>query len=649
MTPLSPDTTQSTAPRHHFAAAIVFLAVTVLAASEFLEVIPQFAPVVASPWFPFFHESHDLLSLMVVLYAAHKLSPAVAMWAVAWFLALHIPYAWLQFPEELPELARLALLAVAALFGVRIITQRRQAKEQAVEAGRRQREVMATLLELTQVVGSSLEIKGVLKVIARRTAEACRANRCAIFLLDDAGEMLLPVMSQFADGHVDPEQWQAFKETTADRLDEVPLFRQAVRQRRAVLLDDAARTDLLPAKWTQPFDIQKLLAVPLVSRDEAIGLMALDQTHVSHEFTPAQIDLALAIGGQAAGGIVNARLYAESERRAEQVQALRSAGLALASDLRLESTLRTLTEIAQGLTDARYAALLVLDEDDQPADFHTAGLSEEERQRIGEPPRGHGLLGALLREAAPIRVADIACDPRATGFPPHHPPMKTFMGVPIMARGKMIGGLYLTEKAGAQQFTLEDENLVVGLAADAAIAIENARLFEQVQRQAITDGLTGLYNRRQFFDLAGREFERTQRYARPLSAIMLDIDHFKKVNDTHGHAVGDQMLQELAARFRANLRDIDVLARYGGEEFAVLLPESELPAARQAAERLRQAVAETPFETAAGPLAITISLGVAALTEDCPTLAALLDGADAAMYAAKDAGRNGVCVHSSSF
>jgi diguanylate cyclase (GGDEF)-like protein len=123
---------------------------------------------------------------------------------------------------------------------------------------------------------------------------------------------------------------------------------------------------------------------------------------------------------------------------------------------------------------------------------------------------------------------------------------------------------------------------------------------------------------------------------------MLDIDHFKQVNDTYGHAVGDQVLRAVARRCRESLRGIDLLGRYGGEEFAALLPEDELAGARRAAERLRQHIANAPVDTERGLLNITISLGAAAVSEGCPDLTALLDRADAAMYAAKKAGRNRV-------
>ena len=161
---------------------------------------------------------------------------------------------------------------------------------------------------------------------------------------------------------------------------------------------------------------------------------------------------------------------------------------------------------------------------------------------------------------------------------------------------------------------------------------------------AITDELTGLFNRRHFFDLGAREFERAQRYRRPLTAIMLDIDHFKQVNDTYGHATGDQVLQAVARRCRQAIREIDILGRYGGDEFAVLLPETGLDEGYLVAERLRLEVAKDPFPANQNALHITISLGVARVSAKVPDLETLLEHADAALYAAKQSGRNRAMV-----
>ena len=179
-----------------------------------------------------------------------------------------------------------------------------------------------------------------------------------------------------------------------------------------------------------------------------------------------------------------------------------------------------------------------------------------------------------------------------------------------------------------------------------AIAIENSRLFNEVQLLAITDSLTGLYNRRKFDELATSEFTRAKRYRRPLCAIMIDLDQFKQVNDTYGHIVGDQALSNVASLCKDNLRNIDILARFGGEEFVILLPETKIAEARLTAERLRIDCQDTDFGTTRGSISLTISLGLVELDSSCKTLEELITRADQALYASKHAGRNMVSVWS---
>jgi diguanylate cyclase (GGDEF)-like protein len=167
-------------------------------------------------------------------------------------------------------------------------------------------------------------------------------------------------------------------------------------------------------------------------------------------------------------------------------------------------------------------------------------------------------------------------------------------------------------------------------------------LFRNLQRKAITDSLTSLYNRRHFSKVGEDEVQRACRYGRSLSAIMLDIDHFKRVNDTFGHTVGDQILQGVAASCRKALRGVDVLGRYGGDEFVILLPENDRAAAVQVAERLRKKIAHIRLKTTKGQAKVTASLGVASVNCDKPSLETLLSQADTALYAAKRRGRNRV-------
>jgi diguanylate cyclase (GGDEF)-like protein len=170
------------------------------------------------------------------------------------------------------------------------------------------------------------------------------------------------------------------------------------------------------------------------------------------------------------------------------------------------------------------------------------------------------------------------------------------------------------------------------------------RLFGRMQTMAERDSLTGLANRRRLFAVGQEEQRRARRFGHPLAALMLDLDRFKLVNDRHGHGAGDDVLREVARRILATVRETDLPARYGGEEFAVLLPETDLETAREAAERIRLAVAEAPISTRRGALAVTLSAGVAVNDDDTRDLGALFEAADAALYEAKAAGRNRVAV-----
>ena len=201
----------------------------------------------------------------------------------------------------------------------------------------------------------------------------------------------------------------------------------------------------------------------------------------------------------------------------------------------------------------------------------------------------------------------------------------------------------LTVNSAVRCYTESDQNLLALFADQAAIAVENARLFEEVRRLAITDDLTGTFNRRHLFLFGAREFQRARRFQHSLSALMLDLDHFKLINDTFGHAAGDSVLRAVSAHCVAYARDFDTVARYGGEEFAILLPETGLEGARQLAERLRRSIAATSFIPDQPP-GLTVSIGAACIEPDMRDLEQLLDLADQALYAAKQAGRNRVAV-----
>ncbi len=175
------------------------------------------------------------------------------------------------------------------------------------------------------------------------------------------------------------------------------------------------------------------------------------------------------------------------EEKRTQLQAVNAAGLALTSELDRDAVLQRVADQARLVTNAKYAALGVFDDEGVVESFTTAGISSEQRARIGHLPRGRGLLGHLQKERQPIRLRDLHAHPSAVGFPPNHPPMKSFLGTPILLRGEPLGNLYLTEKQGAEEFTEDDVEALKTLAAQAAIAIENARLYEQAERVSMLE------------------------------------------------------------------------------------------------------------------------------------------------------------------
>ena len=250
--------------------------------------------------------------------------------------------------------------------------------------------------------------------------------------------------------------------------------------------------------------------------------------------------------------------------------------------------------------------------------------------------RGDGVAGAVAGTGEPARWA-LGQSPLAPG----EPPAVAALAIPVRAKGRIFGVLALYRHSGAP---FDDSELadVLGLAGQAGSAIDTSYLHEDVKRQSLTDGLTGLWNRRQFELRAAQELERASRFGERFSVVLVDLDDFKAVNDTHGHLVGDAVLVEAAQRIVANTREVDTVARFGGEEFVLLLPQTDRPGALRVAEKVRGELAANPMATDAGDLPVTLSAGVASHPDDGMSVEALLGVADEALYAAKAAGKN--CV-----
>jgi len=216
-----------------------------------------------------------------------------------------------------------------------------------------------------------------------------------------------------------------------------------------------------------------------------------------------------------------------------------------------------------------------------------------------------------------------------------------YIHLPLIAHKNPIGVLVLSGPP-TPAFRRDAPAILNLVSNEMTMIIDNARLYEDAKRMAITDGLTRIYNHRFFQELFEKEFKRALRYKTTFSLIMLDIDHFKKVNDTYGHLFGDHILREIANLIKGCLRTMDIVARYGGEEFAILLPETDLESALDTAERIRSAIENHEFqEDEESPVRITVSQGVTVFpSPDVQERSDLVAKADAALYEAKEAGRN---------
>ena len=251
--------------------------------------------------------------------------------------------------------------------------------------------------------------------------------------------------------------------------------------------------------------------------------------------------------------------------------------------------------------------------------------------------KGEGIAGMVVETGRP-KIANLGRqDPDFKGVNPRETDVRQLMCIPLQGKRDIIGVINLVNKRSGEPFSQEDLALLNSIAPQAAVTIENFRLYNY----AVSDGLTGLFVRRHFDGWLLQEFERVKRYGGELSVIMVDIDHFKHINDTYGHPTGDWVLIEAAKILKSRIREPDIVARYGGEEFVIGLPATELAGAEVLAERLRRGMEERSFENKDVIISVTISLGVASFsTSQAASRIDLMKYADKALYEAKASGRN---------
>ncbi len=344
-------------------------------------------------------------------------------------------------------------------------------------------------------------------------------------------------------------------------------------------------------------------------------------------------------------------LLKQLQRTVDELATFNEIGRTLTSSLDIDQVLASIMDRISALLKPKNWSLLLLDEKTQELFFQVFVGDKKTHDKIKNVRLkvGEGIAGWVAKERKPVWVDDVYKDPRFTPKVDKAIDFRTeaILCVPLVFKDRVLGVIELINLRDAREsggiFREEDLKLLQTIADYAAIAIENARNFKRVQELTITDDLTHMHNSRFMHEVLEHELSRAQRYRMELSVIFLDLDHFKAVNDTHGHLRGSQLLAEVADVIRGRLRKSDFGVRYGGDEFVCLLPQTPKHRAHEVARRLRRAINDKTFLVDdPKPVRLTASFGVAAFPTDAKSKEDLLRLADNAMYGVKNSTRDGI-------
>jgi len=329
-----------------------------------------------------------------------------------------------------------------------------------------------------------------------------------------------------------------------------------------------------------------------------------------------------------------------AEIRAMELDVLRKVAEQLNKSVELKDVMSMGLETIVSLIGARFGYVILSDEFGRPGLAGSYKLPDPVREAFETYPicpvckSFERLLNGEYQEPVTFMPCRVLFDV-SISYP-------GLISIPLKLGDRRIGFLHLV-MAPEVVFSGDEISLLQTLGDQFSAAVERARMYENFEKMAMIDSLTGLYNRRQLFNLGQIEFSRACRYNHSISVIMLDIDLFKKVNDVYGHIIGDQVLQQIANRCRSVLRTSDIIGRYGGEEFVILLPETGIHQAQNIANRIRLLVLDRPIMTDRGEVSVSVSLGISSMEGDCDSrLEWVIDQADQALLKAKDLGRNRV-------
>lgn len=533
--------------------------------------------------------------------------------------------------------------------------------------------------KISESIRQSLDLDQILNTAVSELGQALQASRCCIALInarshsDLADEQLVFDYVWWDPGRDGAPLKNRSIVMTSDSMLKTILEQGAILSMD--VLDNASFIPLFEDAETYPEDwksIKSLMACPISTHERPLGLILVHQCDERHTWIDPELELVDSVATHVALAMEQAYLYKRTKSLADQQLLINHIVRAVRGSLNLDTILNTVTsELGEALSanrcqiaQPRAEGPLVVSHE-----FHSADLA----QMIGlniygdkidfDPAmaaelRSHSVMGidlsrlgetsdskenTTLKDAPLAVIQDVESDSRTLPFRSFLTMVgsKSLIAAPLLNEDRLLGVLMVHQCREARVWKPEEIGLVAAVADQVSIAISHAQLFAQVRYQAITDGLTGLYNHVYLKNRLEKELRHSQRKEFPCSLLMIDLDKLKSINDTFGHPVGDAAIRQVSWVLKNLLRSGDTAARYGGEEFAVILPETPLTEAALIADRLCRQVNSTPVP---GLGQISVSIGAATFPDQAGDLKELIEKADMALYVAKHCGRNQVRV-----
>jgi diguanylate cyclase (GGDEF)-like protein len=505
-----------------------------------------------------------------------------------------------------------------------------------IETEKRTRQVAEALQETAMVINSSLEVEQTLNLALEMIGRVISYDTANIALLKKD-----EVVIEYIRGFPNPLEVQGMH---------IPLEgspnQQALIHRHPVMYPDVQA--VFPRYREHPHNVvHSLLCIPLYAKEEVLGFLTLDSRRLNN-FSYEDLGVSAAFAAQVAISLQNARLYSAVNRRLTEQSILNEVIHIATANLDKLQFIHSVEKQIQRFIPS--PVILFAEHEPDQASWSFVELNAAPYLNLPKTYNlSEGLTGYVIDSGKPLFLnsqQDLNQFLKEQSRENIGPLPRGFMGAPMVIKEKVIGALVTQNLDEDGFFNLEDFGLFSTIASQVAVGFENVRLFSRLDIFAKTDALTGLFNRRYFHQLSESAFEQAIRQRTPLAVIMLDIDHFKNINDTFGHLIGDLVLQKVAGACRAALRETDLIGRYGGEEFAIILPGTQINEAKTIAERIRQSIEMMEISTSIGEVSTTASLGVVTIYHSgLSSMEKMLDASDKALYQAKDRGRNCVRVY----